>query len=321
MQGREQGVLVDDGGPRGVDQIGGGAHPGEFGGTDQAPGAVAQRQVYGDEVGALQQLFLRPGERGADLPRPFLGEVLAPGDHLHAEGPAHLRDPAADLAQAQQAERPAVQVGAEGGLPGAVPAQAVRLGDDRAGEAEEQGPGEFDRRGGGAGRPADGDAVALGGGEVDHRVAHAGGDQQPEPGQPSERLRRERDPLAQGDDDVELREGVGHFVHRSQVSGEGDDVHVGGDGRPVGDGGGGGLEVLDHGAAQLHEGLSGRSGRADALHDPPERPTPAGRPSSTPRPPADRRRARGSRRGGGCGCRPSPGVRRPRGRRAPAPGR
>ncbi len=91
-----------------------GRHPGELGGADEPPGALAQGQVYGDEVGGLQQLFPGRGERGADLLRPLLREVLAPGHHLHAEGPAHLGDPAADLAQPQQAERAAVQVGAQG---------------------------------------------------------------------------------------------------------------------------------------------------------------------------------------------------------------
>jgi len=54
--------------------------------------------------------------------------------------------------------------------------------------------------------------VRLGGGVADDAVAHTGGDQQPQPGQPGEEGRGEGDALAQGDHDVEVGQGGGQFA-------------------------------------------------------------------------------------------------------------
>ncbi len=107
--------------------------------------------------------------------------------------------------------------------------------------------------------------------EVDDGVAHTGGDEQPQPGQPGEQLGGEGHPLAQGDHDVEAVEGGGRRVHRREVLGERHDLDVVGDGRPVDDGGGHGLEVLDDGAAQLHGSLSpaGQGSPSMIAHRPP----------------------------------------------------
>lgn len=137
----------------------------------------------GDEVGGAEQVLLGGGEFDTDLVGALPGEVLAPATHPHAEGEPDLRHPAADLPEAQQAEPAAVQVGSHRLLPGAALPQRVALLDDAAGQAQQQGPGQFDgwrRRGG---RTAHGDAVRLGGGVVDDAVAHAGGDDQFQPGQ------------------------------------------------------------------------------------------------------------------------------------------
>ena len=77
-----------------------------------------QHEMDGDHVGAAEQLVLvdvlgalRLGALGR--------EVLAPGDHLHADGGADARHPAAEVAEAQDAERAAVEVEADRGLPAA----------------------------------------------------------------------------------------------------------------------------------------------------------------------------------------------------------
>ncbi|EPD60421.1 hypothetical protein HMPREF1211_05170 [Streptomyces sp. HGB0020] len=250
VQGGEQGVLVDDRGARGVDQVGGGLEEREFGGAEQAAGAVAEDQVDRDEVAARQQLLLGGRELDAHLVGVLLGEVVAPGADVHAEGEAHVGDPAADLAEAEQAEPAAVQIRAHRLLPGPAGAQGVVLLDDAAGQAQEQGPGQFDGRGRDARRAAHGDAVRLGGGVVDDAVAHPGGDEQLQPGQAGEQGGGEGDAFAQGDDDVEAVEGRGEFVVRTEVIAEGDGLDPVGHRRPVGEFGRHLLEVVEHGAAQ-----------------------------------------------------------------------
>lgn len=74
----------------------------------------------------------------------LLGEVGAPGGGLHAEGGADPGDLGADPAEADHAEAAPVQIGADGGLPGAAGAQGGVLGDQVAGEAEDEGPGQLD---------------------------------------------------------------------------------------------------------------------------------------------------------------------------------
>lgn len=143
--------------------------------------AGRQRLVVEDvETGAGDPVLAeRPQQRGLVDDGGAGGEVLAPGRHVHAEGLADPGDPATDLAQAEQPERTAVQIGAEGALPGAAAAHGGALGDDAAGEAEDQRPGQFDGRLGVAGRTADGDTVPRGGFQVDGGIAHSGGDQEP----------------------------------------------------------------------------------------------------------------------------------------------
>ena len=59
----------------------------------------------GDDIGLLKQLVLRD-EDGSDFGSALTGEILAPGDRLHAEGQADLRHCAADIAETQKPERP-----------------------------------------------------------------------------------------------------------------------------------------------------------------------------------------------------------------------
>lgn len=79
--------------------------------------------------------------------------------------------------------------------------------------------------GGGTLGAAHRDAVAFGGGVVDDGVAHAGGDEKLQSGQAVEQGRREGDPFAQGDDDVEVGEPGGEFVLLTEMVAEDDGLH------------------------------------------------------------------------------------------------
>src|ERR1700722_11467618 len=59
-------------------------------GADEAARPVAEHQMNGDDIRFLEQLVLRD-ECGADFGRALGREILAPGDHLHAEGIADPR--------------------------------------------------------------------------------------------------------------------------------------------------------------------------------------------------------------------------------------
>ncbi len=206
----------------------------------------------GDEVAARQQFLLGGGEPHAGGLGALGRQVRAPGRHVHAEGLADPRDPAAGLAEAEQAESAPVQVGAEGALPRAPLAQGGVLRDDLPGQAEDQGPGEFDRGFGVAGRPAHGDTVPGGRLKVDGGVSHAGGDEECEARQPREHLLRERRALAHRDDDLAVADRVGQVVGGGEVLRERSDVHRAGEAGPVGGRQRHVLVVVEYRAAQLH---------------------------------------------------------------------
>src|SRR6266403_3520081 len=115
----------------------------------------------------------------------FGGQVLAPGDRLHAKGEADPGDCAAEPPEAQKAEGLAGHTVADPGLPSALPHELMILGD-MPGGAEDQPPGEF----GGVliatawtAGAAHGDTAILQRGHVERGVAHAGGDQECQLGQ------------------------------------------------------------------------------------------------------------------------------------------
>ena len=80
-------------------------------------------------------LTMSDGRNSSSLPtrsaprslRALVGEVLAPGDHLHAEGGADLADLGAEIAEPEDAERLALQIEAERGLPAAAGPHGVEL--------------------------------------------------------------------------------------------------------------------------------------------------------------------------------------------------
>src|ERR1700674_685557 len=97
-----------------------------------------------DYIPLTEQLVPR-NECGAHFSRAPGREILAPGDHLHTEGVADLCDRTADVAQTQDTERPSGQVITDRLLPSAA-AQRRVLGDEIAGAAQDECPGQFDRR-------------------------------------------------------------------------------------------------------------------------------------------------------------------------------
>ena len=116
-QGRQQRRLIDDRPARGVDDIGGRLHQAELLGADQPARALREHDVDGDEVGLPEQVLLAHVV-DADLLALLGREVLAPGDDLHAERLADLGGAGAELAEAEDAERHALEVGPDRGLPG-----------------------------------------------------------------------------------------------------------------------------------------------------------------------------------------------------------
>src|SRR5258707_8874374 len=98
----------------------------------------------GDDLRLLKQFVLRD-KYGTDFSRAPGCEILAPGDHLHAEGVADPCHRTADVAETQDTERPPGHVITHRLLPSAA-AQRRVLGDEIAGTAQDKGPGQFDRR-------------------------------------------------------------------------------------------------------------------------------------------------------------------------------
>ncbi len=240
------------------------------------------------------------------LGRPLLRQVRAPGGDVHAEGEADPGHPGADLPEADEPQGPAGQVGADGGLPRPALPHRPRLGRHVPGQAEQQRPGQLGRRRGRALRAADGDAPGAGGGDVDRGVAQAGGDQEPQPGQPVEERRVDRRPLPHDDQDLAVPDGGDQRVPVVEVLAQDAHLDAAVERAPVGGGQGDALVVVEYGAAQLHGGMiayvpGGGTGRTGAGRSPgPVAPTgepvrvsaapgaPAGAPSarSTPPPPA-----------------------------------
>ena len=107
---------VDDRPARRVDDVGGRLHQAEFLARHHAARAVAELDVDGDDVGVAEQVLLG-GVVDARLLALLSRQVRAPRDHLHAERLGDAGDAQAELAEPDDAERLALDVGPERDLP------------------------------------------------------------------------------------------------------------------------------------------------------------------------------------------------------------
>ena len=137
----EQRLFLDDRPARGVDHVGSLLHQAEFFGGDEAAGAVAELKMHRDDVGVAEQVVL--GDVfGADLLASLRRQILAPGDHLHAERLADTGGPRAELAEPEHAECLAFDVHAERVLPRHAGFHPRVLPADPAGQFEDQAEGD-----------------------------------------------------------------------------------------------------------------------------------------------------------------------------------
>src|ERR1700733_13589250 len=84
LQDADQSLLVDDRPARSIDQPGCWSHFLELPGPYQAARTAAQHQMYGQDIGPLEQLVLRNQGRACGFGG--LGRhVLAPGNQVHSE--------------------------------------------------------------------------------------------------------------------------------------------------------------------------------------------------------------------------------------------
>ena len=163
--------------------------------------------MHREHVGLPEQLVL------LDPLDPLLGgllggQVLAPGDRLHAEGDADARHRAAEPAEAEAANGLAGHAVADTGLPAALAHERVVLGDT-PGRAEDEAPGELGGVLIAAARPAGaahGDPASLQRLHVERGVAHPGGDQQLQLWQLVDDLLGEHGALAHRADDLAVGE-------------------------------------------------------------------------------------------------------------------
>ena len=159
-------VLGDDDGTAGdVDEDGGFLHHGKFIRIDHAAGGVVERAVEDDDVGFFEEGLL------GDL-FDVIGGVLFFGaavcQNIASERVEELRGAGSDLAESDDADRFALEFGADEAVFGLSGAAAVFDGADAAKDAQDHAEDQLgDRFVGVAGGVADGDAFFFGGVEAD----------------------------------------------------------------------------------------------------------------------------------------------------------
>src|SRR5258708_6860923 len=124
LQRPQHRLLVDQGATRDVHEDRRRLHRRQLFRSDDAGGAIREHEMKADDVGGAEQILLRKVAR-AGLGRLLGGEVLAPGDHVHAENLAGRGDARADLSQADHAEALALQ--ADAGRQAFVPAARAHV--------------------------------------------------------------------------------------------------------------------------------------------------------------------------------------------------
>src|SRR5689334_485034 len=128
--------------------------------------------MNGHHIRLAEELVLRDegrpgslGDRGC--------HVLAPGDDGHAESPPDARDLAADIAEAEHTQHPALELSPNGRLP-AARADRMALPDDLACAGQNERPGHLDGRGRSIAGCGDADPALFGGLYINGRVARPG---------------------------------------------------------------------------------------------------------------------------------------------------
>ena len=147
LEAGRQGVEVDQLAAGAVDQPRPVLHRGDRPGVDQVDGVRRLRHVQGDDVGAAEQVLELLGALDPQFAEALGGDELVEGDDLHLEGLGALGDELADAAEADHAERLAVELGALelGPLPGAAGQRGVRA-RRRCGRARASAPACARRR-------------------------------------------------------------------------------------------------------------------------------------------------------------------------------
>ncbi len=129
-------------------------------------------------MSACREQLLLAGVADAGFLALLRREVGAPGDDVHAEHLGHAGDLAAELAEADDTERLALDLGAGKGLPGLAGMHPRVLAADAAGEFQDQAHGQRRSRILAVLRAAEHDLAVLERLGVDRGVAHARRDQQ-----------------------------------------------------------------------------------------------------------------------------------------------
>jgi D-serine deaminase-like pyridoxal phosphate-dependent protein len=192
--------FVDQRPARGVDQVGGRPHQGEFVRAHDAARSVAELEVHRNDVGRREQLML-VDESHANLGSTLGLKVLAPGDDVHPEREPDLRDLGTELPEPDNAEPGARELEADSALPTALANPAV-FDADLPGEGKHQAPRQFRRRAAQTRRSSHLDPELVACIEVDRGVGHASGDEQLQVGRLREHGAREGRALAHRNDDL-----------------------------------------------------------------------------------------------------------------------
>src|SRR6266446_3405289 len=134
--------LLDDRSTRGVHEPGRRLHGGELGCSNQASRPTTEHEVDRYDVRQPEQLVLgsQPHTLRFCL---FRREVLAPRDHLHAEGEPNSRYLRPDVAEAEDTQNLASKTVTDHALPTARTQRGV-FGGNVTGARQDQSPGQFD---------------------------------------------------------------------------------------------------------------------------------------------------------------------------------
>src|SRR5258707_5536824 len=164
--------LVNDRSTRGIDESGRWLHGLQLGRSDQPLRPLAQDEVDRQDVRDAEESLLGAQPRSACL-RLVCREVLAPGDHFHAEREADSRNLRANVAEAENAERLTVETVAHRELP-AAGAQMGVFQCDLTRARKDESPGHLDGGPWIVSRMRYHDAAFGRGSNVDGRVARTG---------------------------------------------------------------------------------------------------------------------------------------------------